>query len=183
MAEHRIIEKLMPPIRRAVEAGRRHGTIDLGFVDLALDFIRAYADRCHHGKEEDILFKALEGKPLDPGLRAILNELLEEHRVGRRMVRELADASEAYKRGDRAALSKILDRLEFLAAFYPDHIRKEDQAFFLPVMDYLDDREKAAMIEAEMEFDRTLIHELYREKVESIGFGPQQDGSYQQAGR
>jgi hypothetical protein len=36
-------------------------------------------------------------------------------------------------------------------------------------MDYLNDGEKAAMIDAEHEFDRKFIHELYREKIETIG--------------
>jgi len=194
MMEHRIIEKLMPPIRQAVEAGRRDGRIDIRFVDLVLDFIRTYADRCHHGKEEDILFKALEGKPLAAEHRATLNELVEEHKVGRQRVRELREAAEAYRRaggdrggdgagdggGDGDALLTILDRLEFLATFYPGHIQKEDHHFFLPVMDYFDDAEKAAMIAAEREFDMSLIHELYRERVESLEFEAQHSESSQQ---
>lgn len=211
MAEHRIIEKLMPPIRQAVEGGRRDGRIDLRFVDLVLDFIRTYADRCHHGKEEDILFKALEWKPLAAEHRATLNELIEEHKMGRQRVRELREAAEAYRRagGDRGgdvtgdgagsggggeggrdgsggragggdALLIILDRLEFLATFYPGHIQKEDHHFFVPVMDYFDDAERAAMIEAEREFDMSLIHELYRERVESLEFEAQHSESSQQ---
>jgi hypothetical protein len=38
-------------------------------------------------------------------------------------------------------------------------------------MDYLDEGEKAAMIAEEMEFDRKLIHALYREKVEKAAEG------------
>ncbi len=227
MMEHRIIERLMPPIRSAVEAGRREGRIDIRFVDRVLDFIRTYADRCHHGKEEDILFKALEGKPLAAEHRATLNELVEEHKMGRQKVRELREAVEAYRRargdhgdncegdgaeggsgdagsrgrggddrggsrgggrsgeGDddsaaRDALLIILDHLEFLATFYPGHIQKEDRDFFLPVMDYLDDAEKAAMLEAEREFDMGLIHDLYRERVESIEFEVRHSESGQQ---
>jgi hemerythrin-like domain-containing protein len=172
MEEHRLIEKLMPHLRAAVEAGRRDGRVDPKFVDLALDFVRTYADLCHHGKEEDILFKALEGKPLTASHRAIMDELVEDHKLGRQRVRELAEASEAYKRGDGAALAVILDRLEFLAEFYPAHIRKEDKVFFLPAMGYLSEGEKAAMIEAELEFDREFVHRRYREKIESLGSAP-----------
>jgi hemerythrin-like domain-containing protein len=179
MREHRVIEKLMPPIRAAVAAGRREGRIDTGFVERAIEFIRHYADRCHHGKEEDILFRALERKPLSGPHREILDELKEEHRMGRQRVRELAEALEAYRRGDDGALAVILDRLDLLASFYPLHIQKEDQNFFFPVMDYLDDRERAAMIDAEREFDRQLLHDLFREKVEAAarlaGIGPSND--------
>jgi hemerythrin-like domain-containing protein len=170
MEEHRVIEKLVALIRLAAEAGRREGRVDLRFVEMALDFLKTYADRCHHGKEEGILFRALERKSMAPAHRAIMDALIEEHRLGRRKVRELSEAAEAYGRGEGAAeaLRIILDRLEFLAEFYPAHIRKEDKSFFLPVMDYLDEGEKAAMIAEEMEFDRKLIHELYREKVEAL---------------
>ena len=59
---------------------------------------------------------------------------------------------------------------------YPAHIRKEDKSFFLPAMDYLSDEEKASMVDAEREFDRKLIHRIYREKVDQVanGVGPQQ---------
>jgi len=170
MEEHRVIEKLMPQIRQAVEAARREGTIDLRFVRLALDFVRIYADRCHHGKEEDILFKALDSKPMKPEHRKIMDELVEEHKVGRQKVRELSEAADAYRTGgaeqSKAALDTILDRLDFLASFYPAHIEKEDKRFFLPVMDYFDEKERTALIEAEMAFDREFVHEIYRGKLE-----------------
>lgn len=56
------------------------------------------------------------------------------------------------------------------------HTRKEDKSIFLPAMDYLSDEEKASMIDAEGEFDRQLIHRIYREKVDQVinGVGPQQ---------
>lgn len=179
MMEHRTIERLMPALWRAAAAGRRDGRIDLRFVARALEFLRTYADRCHHGKEEDILFRALEGKPLTAGHRAILNELVEEHRAGRRKVGEIAAAAEACRRGEpmagqagdegkgtAGALAVIVDGFEWLAGFYPAHIRKEDKEFFLPAMAYLSDTEKAEMVRAEHEFDRKLVQALFREKME-----------------
>ncbi|HSA96021.1 MAG TPA: hemerythrin domain-containing protein, partial [Acidobacteriota bacterium] len=99
-------------------------------------------------------------------LRATMNELVEEHRTGRQKVHELSDSAEAYRRGEGQALRTIVDRLEFLAEFYPAHIKKEDQRFFLAVMDYFDDLEKADMLEEMMKFDRGLIHEVYRVRLE-----------------
>lgn len=176
MMEHRVIERLMPALRRAAEDGRRAGTIDLRFADLAVDFIRTYADRCHHAKEEDILFRALERKPLAAGHRAIMDELVEEHRQGRRRVGRLVEAIEACRSGTggggRASrpdlVAAVAEGFEGLAAFYLAHIRKEDGTFFLPVMAYFDDAEKAALIAAEREFDRSFVHTLYREKVAAL---------------
>lgn len=167
MTEHRVIEKMIPLIRREAERGRREGRIEIAFVDLMIDFFRAYADRCHHGKEEDLLFRALDRKPLKPGHRAVLNELLEEHRISRTTLTELDRALDTFRGGDQSALSSVLDRLESLAALYPPHIYKEDARFFIPSMDYFDAAEREALIAAEREFDRKLIHELYHKKLET----------------
>ena len=169
MKEHRVIEKLMPSLRQAIEAGRNVGRIEPRFLDIVLDFIRTYADRCHHGKEEGILFRALDHKPLAAAHRTTLEELIEEHRLARQAVRALGQATESLKRGDASALLVIVERLEFLAKFYPAHILKEDKVFFLPAMDYFDERERAALIEEEREFDGALIHLIYREKALSAG--------------
>ncbi len=179
MMEHRVIEKLMPALRAAARAGRRDGRIDLRFADAALEFIRTYADRCHHGKEEDLLFRALAAKPLEAGHRALMDELVEEHRQGRRKVREIAAALEEYRRGDGGGgaaagagpsgpLAAIVDGFEWLASFYPAHIRKEDTGLFLPAMGYFDRAERDALLDAEREFDRSLLQALYRERVEAL---------------
>jgi hemerythrin-like domain-containing protein len=45
-----------------VEDIKNENRVKLLFIDTAVDFIRTYADRCHHGKEEDILFRNLAKK-------------------------------------------------------------------------------------------------------------------------
>ncbi len=165
MEEHRIIERIIPYLRSAVEAGRRDGTVDPRLLELVLDFIPTYADRCHHGKEEGLLFAALDKKPLAPEHRTVMDELVEEHRQGRRAVQRIRGAAEAFRRGDPEALATVFDAFEFLAVFYPAHILKEDRRFFVPVMEYFSAEERRALLEAGYDFDRRLFHELYREKV------------------
>jgi hemerythrin-like domain-containing protein len=165
MMEHRLIEKVIPIIRTATATARREGRIDTALVDFLVDFIRTYADRCHHGKEEDILFRDLERKPLAPEHRAVMDELIAEHREGRRMVGELRAAAAAYKAGDEGALGNVVDRLEALAAFYPAHIWKEDKVFFLPSMEYLSPEEREAMLAEEREFDREFLHKMFQERM------------------
>lgn len=165
MTEHRLIERIVPVMRGAAVAARLEGRFDPRLGDEVIEFIRTYADRLHHGKEEDILFSALDGKALSPAHRAMLNGLVDDHRRGRRAVSELSRAVEAAGAGDREALGDVADGLEFLAVFYPEHIRKEDKEFFLPCMAYFDPKESAALIEAQREFDRNFIHNLYRDKL------------------
>ena len=59
MREHRRIERMVEGLRGERESVRR-GVVDPVFIDNAVDFFRTYADRTHHGKEEDILFRDLE---------------------------------------------------------------------------------------------------------------------------
>jgi hemerythrin-like domain-containing protein len=124
-----------------------------------------YADRCHHGKEEDILFRDLSKKPLSGGEKQIMNELIEEHRQGRKTVADLVGAKGDYLRGDQEALSRMLTLMKFLVDFYPRHIEKEDRHFSLPIMNYFSQEEKEAMLKEEGEFDKNLIHQIYKNKI------------------
>ncbi|MFX0049145.1 MAG: hemerythrin domain-containing protein, partial [Candidatus Hermodarchaeota archaeon] len=57
MAEHRIIEKMIALMQKEIEKIKKFNKVNPLFIDTAVDFIRMYADRTHHGKEEDILFR------------------------------------------------------------------------------------------------------------------------------
>jgi hemerythrin-like domain-containing protein len=165
MIEHRLIEKMIAVMKNAIERYEHEGKIDLLLIDIAVDFIRTYADRCHHGKEEDILFRDLNKKSLPDEQRSIMGELVEEHRLGRKAVAELVAAKERYVQGDKKALRAMLDRIKFISDFYPKHIEKEDKRFFMPCMDNFSKDEKNMMLQEEWEFDKNLIHQIYKDIV------------------
>src|ERR1035437_6220557 len=54
MAEHQTILHMMADIVRKLKVFRETERVDTRYVDTAIDFIRTYADGCHHGKEEGI---------------------------------------------------------------------------------------------------------------------------------
>jgi hemerythrin-like domain-containing protein len=167
MIEHRLIERMIRVI--AAELSRIEGTgeVNPGFVDVTVDFIRNYADNCHHGKEENILFRDLERKPLTTELERILKELIEEHRRGREVVGEMVKAKERLLLGESQAVSSMIECMHWLVDFYPKHIEKEDRHFFLPCMGYFTSEEKDALLYEEMEFDRNFVHVRYKTVVES----------------
>ncbi len=164
MWEHRLIEKMLRlfdgEIRRINDLNR----VDTVFIDTAVDFIRTYADRTHHGKEEDILFRDLAKKNLSPELARIMDELIEEHKYARKTVGKLADAKKKYIRGEDMSHT-LVEYLKELARFYPTHIEKEDKHFFYPCMDYFTKKERNKMLEEFWEFDRKMIHEKYTKVV------------------
>ena len=168
MIEHRLIERMINQMRGHVDRFRATQKADPAFIDIAVDFVRTYADRCHHGKEEDILFRDLKKKSLSEEHNRILEELIAEHILGREAARTLADAKERYLEGDSTALAEIIDAVSLLADFYPRHIDKEDRHFFLPVMNYFTKQEQDTMLAEMYEFDKNLVHALYRAVVEKV---------------
>jgi len=165
MIEHRLIERMIEVMKEDIVLIEKEGKVDPEFIEMAVDFIRTYADRCHHGKEEDILFRDLGLKKLSAEHKRIMQELMEEHRWGRRVTGRLVEANSRYVQGNREALSSIVDSMRALVEFYPGHIEKEDKHFFIPCMDYFNDAEKEAMLKEEYDFDKNLIHEKYRNTV------------------
>ncbi|MBN1595942.1 hemerythrin domain-containing protein [candidate division FCPU426 bacterium] len=166
MIEHRLIERMVKLMRSEAVRIEQDKEPDMAFVRTAVDFIRFYADRCHHGKEEDILFKALELKPLSKEHKRIMTELIQEHAWGRETLARLEQAGKDFASGNQDALDELRATMKELAEFYPQHIIKEDKHFFIPIMQYFNQAEQDAMLAEEYGFDRKMIHEKYRAVVE-----------------
>ena len=165
MIEHRLIEKMIELMKHELLQGEQQQKINPRFIETAADFIRAYADRCHHGKEEDILFRELKKKKIAAEHQTVMEELIEEHQRGRQVTHKLVEANSRYLKGDEGALPMILESIRNLVGFYPKHIEKEDKNFFLPIMGYFSKGEKDAMLMEGYRFDADLLHEEYKNIV------------------
>lgn len=168
MIEHRLIERMISQIKDALAQIESTQKIDPLLVDTAVDFIRMYADRTHHGKEEDILFRDLSKRPLSAEDQRVMDELIQEHVFGRQTTKALVEANTRYRNGDAPALADIADKLRTLVEFYPKHIEKEDKVFFPASRAYFTDEEDQAMLAEFWEFDREMIHEKYKSVVEEL---------------
>ena len=161
MVEHRLIEKMIAVLKKElnnIESGDKPNN---QLITDGVDFLRTYADRTHHGKEEDILFKRLGAKKLlSDEHRRIMQELLDEHVVARQNVKNLSEANEKQNK------ENIITALKNITDLYPKHIEKEDKHFFLPVMDYFTDIEQKDIIIEFNNFDKSMIHEKYAKTVE-----------------
>lgn len=87
-----------------------------------IDFISSYADKFHHGKEEDILFKYFDGQA------EIIQAMHSDHETGRSHVKAMR---EALKKEDK---DTIIKHLQAYGELLTDHIKKEDEILF-PWMD------------------------------------------------
>ena len=168
MIEHRLIEKLLKVAARLANELTQE-TYDPVLIDSIVDFIKTYADRTHHGKEEDILFHELSGKRVGGNDLIVMNELIDEHKKAREKVKAIVDLNERYRNGSREAVSQIKEIILWLANFYPVHIEKEDKEFFPKSEKYFSSVELEAMLEEFWTFDRNMIHEKYQSILTSIG--------------
>lgn len=172
MIEHRLIERMIrllaqetTRIKNNIAVNPYFAFVEVRFLDATVDFLRTYADQMHHGKEEDILFAALQEKSLSPAHLALMEELQQEHIWGRQATASLEAARARLTPGNPEALPDLLHWMSALAEFYPRHIAKEDNHFFLPVMAYFSAAEKSALLARLTEFDNAFNLEKYQKIV------------------
>jgi len=175
IVEHRLTERMIEVMRWRVAAMESDGTVDIGFIDAVVDFLRIYADRCHHGKEEEILFRELANKPLSVEHRKVLDELVAEHDFARKTTERLVEARNIHAAGGVSALEEITACLHMFVEFYPKHIAKEEHGFFRAAMSYFTAAELDRMLAAEREFDQRLVQVIYTKAVEDWERMPPQE--------
>jgi hemerythrin-like domain-containing protein len=127
--EHRLILRVVDALESIMDRARDGSGLALDDIESCVTFFRLFTDACHHGKEEDLLFVALEeyGLPAEEGPLGVMRA---EHRLGRLLVSTMMDAVVRLRSGDSTARPM----LEHAAAGYIDmlreHIRKEDGGLF-----------------------------------------------------
>jgi len=82
--EHGVILRVASLLEKLVEKTRCENAVQGKIVDDFLVVITNFADKCHHGKEEKVLFPLLAGKGKESA--RIVDELLVEHWQGRAFV-------------------------------------------------------------------------------------------------
>ena len=167
MIEHRLIDRVVVLLERQLAGIRSANRLDIDFINAAVDFFSFYADRVHHGKEEDILFTGLMNHDISGFDKAMIENLKNDHSRGRELIAKLeADVKQISSSWNAESLKAIAGDLEDLIKLYKEHIHKEDKEFFIPAMKYLTKPEQSVMLRSFWEFDRELIHEKYRKIVE-----------------
>jgi hemerythrin-like domain-containing protein len=129
MSEHRVIEQVLHCLEKMAGQFSAAKRIEEKPARDAIHFFRTFADRCHHGKEEGLLFPLLESKgfPREGGPTGVM---LHEHDQGRALVRGMEEAVEAFKGGDGEAPQRFVDSARGYIDLLRAHIQKEDQILF-----------------------------------------------------
>jgi hemerythrin-like domain-containing protein len=168
MQEHRTIEKMIEYFRREIGALENGEDMDTDFIFRAIDLMRTFADRCHHGKEEDILFKELEKKNISEEHERIIRGLKEDHVRGRQLIGDLEEARRRNLSGEAESVSDAAEIMKELCDIYPRHIKTEDKDFFLPCMEYFEREELDKMLEDFEDKEKMLLHEKYNGVIKEM---------------
>src|SRR5574337_58993 len=147
--EHTLILQALDGLERKLIALESGATPDRDYFDKAVKFIRTFADACHHGKEEDLLFKLMvtRGFPLQGGPIAVM---LSEHEAGRTYIRDMADAAAAIGT-DPGATQKIIRNGRAYIQMLRPHIDKENMILYVMADNMLSAEDQAHLSQ---EFER-----------------------------
>lgn len=155
-----VLEQLAGELRQ----GHSVRTDDLAQI---VDFLRNFADTCHHGKEEDMLFPALEAAGL-PRNGGPIGVMLADHTEGRTHIRAMVEALKRLQ-NDEDAGTEFATHAQGYVDLLRAHIEKENQVLFVMAERMLPPDEHARLTTAFEEFEATHIgagvHERYHEMI------------------
>lgn len=164
MEEHNLITRMISLFEKEI-ALLKTSNGDHCFINSAIDFFVSYGDKTHHGKEEDILFRELGQKDLSEEHRNEMAELIEEHILAREKIKHLKEINQKFIDGDSSVQPALVEALEDMSTFYVQHIEKENTHFFVSARKYMNDEEWEVMMKEFAEFDRSVIHEKYKDMI------------------
>jgi hemerythrin-like domain-containing protein len=157
-AEHEVIGTVLAAMAREAAALRQGGPVRRDFWHRAADFLEHFADRCHHGKEEEDLFPVLAAAGLshEHGPMHALETQHEHARTGRKALLQ------AVQRQDRVDLARTVDG--YVAAMR-QHIHSEDCVLFPLVHELLHTEQMRHLRDQFAAHERALgegVHQHYR---------------------
>ena len=129
MSEHRVIERVITAVENGAQRLEAGQPIRPEFFLDASDFIKGFADGCHHKKEEGVLFKTMEqaGIPVEGGP---IGMMLYEHEQGRAFTAGMRRAALQLQGGDASAASAVTENALGYAQLLRQHIQKEETILF-----------------------------------------------------
>lgn len=154
--DHRVIEKVLTAVEKLANTP---GPVPVGLWEKAIDFIRNFADKCHHLKEEKILFPALEERGI-PREGGPIGVMLVEHEEGRGYVRAMVAALSLAKEDPEMAMTTLSENASSYLRLLRDHIRKEEEILFAMTDEALDSEEQ-----------KQLLREFEEHEAKEIGLG------------
>lgn len=173
--EHQIILMVLDAAHQEAQKLKQSKLVDEKTIQAYLDFFRNFADRCHHSKEEDLLFVKMEQRGV-PSQGGPVGVMLAEHDQGRKHLKAVAEALPEANAGNTQAVESISSNLLGYVDLLRAHIYKEDHILY-PMADRLfNAQDQAQLIK---DFDRVEaeemgsgVHEKYHQLAHDLAGEP-----------
>ena len=159
--EHDSILHVLEILDVMISADNKENTEMLQNYTELVYFLKIFADKCHHGKEENILFLDLEKLGI-PNQGGPIGVMLQEHNQGREYIALM----------DKALESKDLKEFNAAAARYSEllrsHIEKENNVLFVMADQTLDEARQDELFEKFEQHEETVIGHGVHEELHAM---------------
>jgi len=167
MSEHRVIERMLGIVDKACDRIENGQEVEQELFVGAADFFKNFADKCHHSKEEKLLFEKMQERGVSGEVGPIA-VMLREHQDGRAHVRRMAELSAS------KMSKKTKDGLVKASKSYVDllskHIQKEDNILYPMANQILTKDDQEELLKGFEEVEEKVmgqgVHERYHHMIE-----------------
>jgi len=166
-AEHEGILLMLKILERVCDKFAPGGRLDATHLDGIMEFFVVFVDKCHHGKEEEFLFPALEeaGVPREGGPIGVM---LREHAAGRACVSQMRQTLTGYRAGDRRAAEGFRQHARQYTELLRQHIDKENNVLFVMAESRLPRAKQDELVRAFEKLEKERIGEGKHEEFHAL---------------
>jgi hemerythrin-like domain-containing protein len=126
--DHLLIEKMINALKIVSSMLREGKSIPSPILKQAIDFSINFTNTCHHGKEEESLFPALEKKGM-PKQGGPIARMLYEHEITTNLASAIVASTESYLHGSEA--DRLVSDIDNYVEHVEMHLAKENQRLFV----------------------------------------------------
>ena len=159
--EHNAIFHVLQILDKMMETEGSDTESLLRYYGEVLYFLKIFADKCHHGKEENYLFQELVNKGI-PNEGGPVGVMLQEHAQGRDYIAAMS----------RSLDGKDIEGFSNAAMLYCEllrrHIEKENKVLFVMADNILDEKEQNLMFEQFEQHEENVIGHGVHEKLHAM---------------
>jgi hemerythrin-like domain-containing protein len=165
--EHEVILRVLQVAEDEVRRMDESGTLREQKIEQIVDFLRNFADRCHHAKEEKRLFVFMQerGMSAEHGPIAVM---LAEHEQGREYARAIISGLEQARNGNTSGVKQVRDNLAAYIVHLRQHIYKENNILFPMAARMMTPADEAALLEDFERIEREDVGEGVHEKYHHL---------------
>jgi hemerythrin-like domain-containing protein len=152
--EHEGVKIMLGILEQVCHRLETKGILSKEHFEGILEFLRVFVDTCHHGKEEQLLFPALEGAGVPK--EGPVTTALHQHELGRNYVEAMNNAFSAFITGDGSSSQDILQNAQDYISLLKDHIEMENNVLFVAADNRLSEQKQNELFEGfeKIEVDR-----------------------------